>query len=53
MAATPKATKKFKLDYNVDREIYDSFVKSCSHKGYTPNVVVERLMKKFIETGQM
>ncbi|MBT4540766.1 hypothetical protein HOC35_04585 [Candidatus Woesearchaeota archaeon] len=53
MAATPKAAKKMRLDYNVDRGIYDDFVKACSRKGYAPNVIIERLMKKFIETGQM
>ncbi|MFH1588967.1 MAG: hypothetical protein ABIB43_00165 [archaeon] len=53
MAASLKAVKKMKIDYNIDRGIYDSFVKACTHKGYTPNVVVERLMKKYVETGQM
>ena len=53
MAASLKAAKKMKLDYNVDRAIYDSYVKSCSKKGYAPVVVIERLMKKFIDTGQM
>ena len=53
MAATPKAAKKMKIDYNIDRDIYDEFAKSCSHKGYTPNVVIERLMKRYVETGQM
>lgn len=53
MAATPKAPQKMKLDYNVDRGIYDVFVKACSQKGYAPQIVVERLMKKFSETGQM
>ncbi|MFH1849620.1 MAG: hypothetical protein ABH879_05525 [archaeon] len=53
MAATPKAPKKMKIDYNIDRGIYDGFVKACSHKGYTPNVVIERLMKRYTETGQM
>lgn len=53
MAGTPKAAKKMKIDYNIDREIYDAFVKACTHKGYTPNVVIERLMKRYIETGQI
>ena len=53
MAATPKAAKKMRLDYNVDRGIYDDFVKACSRKGYAPNVVIERLMKRYIDTGQM
>jgi len=53
MAATPKGAKKMKIDYSIDREVYDAFIKSCTHKGYTPSVVIERLMKKYIETGQM
>ncbi len=53
MAASLKAAKKMRIDYNIDKEIYDSFVKACSHKGYTPNVIVERLMKKYVETGQI
>jgi hypothetical protein len=53
MAATPKGPKKMKIDYNIDREIYNDYVRACSNIGYTPNVVIERLMKKFVETGQM
>ncbi|MBT3406405.1 hypothetical protein HN419_04510 [Candidatus Woesearchaeota archaeon] len=53
MAATPKAPKKMKIDYNIDRGIYDDFVKTCSRKGYAPNIIVERIMKKYAETGQM
>ena len=53
MAASLKAAKKMKLDYLVSREVYDTYVKACSRKGYTPHVVIERLLKKFVETGQM
>ena len=53
MAASQKAVKKMKIDYNINREIYDAFIKVCVTKGYTGNVVVERLMKKYSETGQM
>ena len=53
MASTPKGPQKMKLDYNIDRQTYDEFIKSCSHKGFAPQIVVERLMKKFSETGQM
>lgn len=52
MAATPKDKQRIELDYKVDREIYNGFVKMCSGKGYSPNVVVERMMKKYSETGQ-
>ena len=53
MAASLKKPQKVKLDYNIDKDIYDIFVKSCSQKGYAAGVVVERLMKRFNETGQM
>ncbi|MFC1741764.1 hypothetical protein ACFL3V_04485 [Nanoarchaeota archaeon] len=53
MAATPKKPQKVRIDYNIDKPVYDDFVKACGRKGYAPNVVVERLMKKFNETGQM
>ena len=53
MAATPKAPKKMKIDYNIDRGLHDDFVKTCSRKGYAPNIIVERIMKKYAETGQM
>jgi len=52
MAATPKGPQKVRLDYNIDRQTYDLYVKLCSSKGYAPQVVIERLMKKYIETGQ-
>ena len=42
-----------KLDYYIDRGIYDEFSRSCSKKGYAPQIVIERIMKKFNETGQM
>jgi len=53
MAATPKGPQKMKLDYNVDKQTYDDFVRACGHKGYAPQIVMERLMKKYIENGQM
>ncbi len=53
MAATPKGPQKRKLDYNVDGAVYDVFVKICTQKGYAPQVVIERLMKKYTETGQI
>lgn len=53
MAASLKAAKKMRLDYNVDRKIYDEYVKMCSRKGFAPNVIIERLMKKYTENGQI
>ena len=53
MAATPKKPQKVRLDYNIDKSTYDEFVKTCSKKGYAPNIIVERIMKKYNETGQM
>jgi hypothetical protein len=49
MAATPKGPQKARIDYTIDRQVYDNFVRTCSKKGYTPNVIIERLMKKYFE----
>jgi len=53
MAATPPNPQKFRIDYNIDKATYDAFAKNCSRKGFAPQIVVEKLMKKFNETGQM
>lgn len=53
MASTPPGAQKMKIDYTVDRKTYDEFAKMCSRKGFAPQVVVEKLMKRFTETGQM
>lgn len=53
MASTPPGAKKKKLDYNVDANIFDEFMKACSRKGYAPQVLLEQAMKKFIQTGQV
>jgi hypothetical protein len=53
MASTPPGAQKMRIDYNIDRKIYDNFIKICSKKGFAPQVIVERAMKKFIETGQI
>ncbi len=53
MASTPPGAQKMKIDYVVDRKVYDSFVKTCSHKGFAPQVIVERMMSKFVEKGQI
>lgn len=53
MASYPKGPQKMKIDYNIDRQTYDEFVKACSRKGFAPQIIVEKLMKRFTETGQM
>ena len=53
MASTPPGAQKMKIDYVIDRKVYDEFVKSCSRKGFAPQVIVERLMTKFNQTGQI
>jgi hypothetical protein len=47
MAATPKKPQVIKLDYSIDKEIYDDFVRLCVKTRYSPKVVIERLMKKY------
>ena len=51
MAATPKKPQVMKLDYSIDRAVYDEFVRVCVKSAYSPKIVVERLIKKFIEGG--
>lgn len=53
MASTPPGAKKQKIDYTVDKNIYDAFMKTCSNKGFAPQIIVERAMKKFADTGQI
>jgi len=52
MAATPKKPQKVRLDYNIDKQVYDEFIRMCNKKGFSPNIVVERLIRKCNETGQ-
>lgn len=40
-----------KIDYIIDKEVYDEFVRLCAKTQYAPKVVIERLMKKFNEAG--
>jgi hypothetical protein len=53
MASYPPGAQKMKIDYNLDRKIYDDFIKMCSRKGFAPQVIVEKLMAKFTQTGQI
>jgi hypothetical protein len=52
MAATPKDAQKIKMDYYIDRDAYNLFVRACSSKGYAPQIILEKLMKRYAETGQ-
>lgn len=53
MAATPKGPQKVRIDYNIDKPTYDAFVKACGSKGYAPHIIVEKMMRRYIETGQI
>jgi len=53
MASYPPGAQKAKLDYTVDRKAYDDFVRTCSRKGFAPQVILEQAMKKFTQTGQI
>ncbi|MFH2020190.1 MAG: hypothetical protein ABIJ34_02185 [archaeon] len=52
MAATPKKTQVIKLDYAIDKEIYDNFIRTCVKTRYSPKVVIEKLIKKYTD-GQV
>jgi hypothetical protein len=53
MAATPPNAKKRRVEYNLDQNTYDDFVKACSRKGFAPQVLIEQFMKKYNQTGQI
>lgn len=53
MAATPPDAKKRRIDYNIAQEVYDAFIKTCSRKGFAPQIIIEKAMKRFVETGQV
>ena len=53
MAATAPGARKRKMDYQIDQITFDEFVKACSLKGYAPQVILEKAMKKFSQTGQI
>ncbi len=53
MAATPPGAKKRKLDFMVDQNAFDDFMKACSRKGFAPQVVLEQAMRKFALNGQI
>lgn len=52
MAASLKAPQKMRLDWSIDRQTYDNFVRACGSKGYAPQIILEKLMLRYIETGQ-
>ena len=53
MAATPPSAKKRKLDFMVDQNAFDDFMKACSRKGFAPQVILEQAMRKFTQNGQI
>jgi hypothetical protein len=53
MAATPKGPQKMKIDYMIDRQTYDEFVKAVSRKGFAPQIILEKMMQKYTQTGQV
>ncbi|HME86837.1 MAG TPA: hypothetical protein VKE88_00295 [Candidatus Nanoarchaeia archaeon] len=51
MAGANKAPQVAKLEVNIDKDTYDTFVRACTQKGFATRTIVERLIKKFNETG--
>jgi hypothetical protein len=51
MAAKPKAAQKVTINYPIDKQVYDDFARLASKKGFATTVIVERLMKKYVEAG--
>ncbi len=49
MAATPKGISKIKLDMIVvERSVYDEYIRWCSKRGYSPNVLIEKFMRETV-----
>lgn len=53
MAGTAPGAQKIKLDYVIERKVYEDFVKHCSKKGLSQHVIIQQLMQKFTETGKV
>jgi hypothetical protein len=53
MATYPPDPRKRKLDFNIAQNIYDDFAKLCSRKGFAMQVIIEKMMAKFNQTGQV
>jgi len=53
MASTPPGARKQKIDFTVDQGVYAAFMKMCSNKGFAPQVVIEKAMKNFADTGRI
>jgi len=53
MASVAPGPKKRRIDYNIDGKIYDAFIKNCSKRGFAPQVLIERFIAKYNETGKV
>jgi hypothetical protein len=53
MAATPPDAQKREMKFMIDRQTFDNFAKNCSRKGFAMQIVVEKMMQKFNQTGQI
>jgi len=51
MAAKPKDAKKVRIDYNIDKAVYDNFVRLVSKKGFVPTVIVQKMMQKYADNN--
>ena len=53
MGTYPPDAQKREMKCNIDRKVYDEFAKTCSRKGFAMQIVVQKLMEKFNQTGQI
>lgn len=49
----PDPRKRDLQGLRIAQNIYDDFAKACSRKGFAIQVVLEKLMAKFNQTGQI
>jgi hypothetical protein len=51
MGTYPPEAKKREMKANIDQKTYDEFAKMCSRKGFAMQVIVEKMMRKFVDTN--
>ncbi|HTY43697.1 MAG TPA: hypothetical protein VMC80_00435 [Patescibacteria group bacterium] len=51
MGTYPPEAKKREMKASIDQKVYDDFIKLVSRKGFAPQVIIQRMMEKFIQTG--
>lgn len=51
MGTYPPEAKKREMKANIDQKVYDDFAKLCSRKGFAMQVIIQKMMEKFLQSG--